>query len=210
MEVSKLAEKAKQDVASKKDPTARMYLDYLRRNLMQLMLKDERLGITGTLEDVGGLENVTNDIKKAVMNLFRLAAVLGVDLIGALAADFGTGTVDAKSTDAGGHVDVSVTEETVCSCVTESLPEVVLPANSVKGVGKDVPAGVTASTETPGDSKEALKEKFRLFFREAKSLNGVEQIWKDDVCFNKNFDGKDKRELQTDYVTAKKRLAAAA
>ena len=36
MEVSKLAEKANEDVASKKAPTPRMYLDYLRRNLMQL------------------------------------------------------------------------------------------------------------------------------------------------------------------------------
>ena len=61
------------------------------------MLKDERLGITGTLDDVGGLENVTDDIKKAVMNLFRLATVLGVDLIGALAADFGVGEAETKS-----------------------------------------------------------------------------------------------------------------
>ena len=208
MELSKLAEQAKADVASKKNPTPKMYLDYLRRNLMQLMLKDERLGITGTLDDVGGLENVANDIKKAAINLFRLAAVLGVDLVGALAADFGTGEADTEATGEGDHVDASVPEETRGPRVKESLPEGLLSAaNSETVVGREVQAG-TVSSEHAVDSKETLKGKLKLIFREATSLNDVEKTWKNDVCFNPSFDGKDKVELQPDYVTAKKRLAA--
>ena len=206
MEITRLAEIAVEKVSSEKNPSPHMYLDRVRRNLMALLCKDEILEIAGTVEDFGGMESLTEDIKKAVLNLFCLASFLKLDLALALEVDFGA-TAKTEETGKPGH-----------TAAKEKAPP---PSgnggrqgdkesrdSAAPDSGKAAASAAGASGgPSSGNGKEHLKEMFRKVFREAVSLEQVENTWKKEIAGHKDFDGKDKAELQPEYAAAKKRLS---
>jgi len=209
MEIARLAEIASEKVSSEKNPSPRMYLDRVRRNLMALLCKDEIREITGTVDDFGGKESLTDDVKKAVLNLFCLAEVLKVDLAAGLDAEFGP-TAKAEETDRREETGAQVTEKTTPfqSGKTHQVEKEASHCEAAMGTGKPGGQSSEGSHASSANGKENLKETYRKFFRETGSLEQVEHTWKKEIARNKEFDGKDKAELQPDYAAAKKRLSA--
>ena len=206
MEITRLAEIAAEKVSSEKNPSPRIYLDRVRRNLMALLCKDEIIEITGTVEDFGGMESLTDDVKKAVLNLFCLATFLRLDLASALDADFGP-TAKAEETDKPGDTAAKESAPTPGgNGGRQGEKESRDCAASDSGKAATSTAGSSGGS-TSGNGKEHLKEMFRKVFREASSLEQVENTWKKEIAGHKDFDGKDKAELQPEYAAAKKRLS---
>jgi hypothetical protein len=206
MNVRRLAQIAAEKISAAQNPSPRRYLDNIRRNLMSLLCKDEKLEVTGTVDDFGGMQTLTGDIAKAVMNLFCLAEVFKLDLAAAIEAEFGD-----KEEEPG-------KQEQTAGTATEKAPrlngdggqegENEQEDSSASNAEKtdELTAG-TSSGSSGGNGNDKLKQTYRKFFAEATSIELVEQTWKKEIAGNRDFDGKDKAELQPDYAAAKKRLS---
>ena len=206
MNVRRLAQIAAEKISAAQNPSPRRYLDNIRRNLMSLLCKDEKLEVTGTVDDFGGMQTLTGDIAKAVMNLFCLAEVFKLDLAVAIEAEF-----DDKE-------EEPDKQEQTAGTAAEKTP----PLNGDGGQqGEKKSADSTAAdarkadastadnsrSSSGGNGNDKLKQTYRKFFAEATTLELVEQTWKKEIAGNRDFDGKDKAELQPDYAAAKKRLS---
>jgi len=206
MNVRQLAQIAAGKISTAQNPSPRRYLDNIRRNLMSLLCKDEKLEVTGTVDDFGGMQTLTGDIAKALMNLFCLAEVFKLDLAVAIEAEFG----DKK--------EESGKQEHTAGTATEKAPplngnggqqgENEQEDSSASNAEKtdELTAG-TSSGSSGGNGNDKLKQTYRKFFAETTSIEVVEQTWKKEIAGNRDFEGKDKAELQPDYAAAKKRLS---
>jgi len=172
---------------------------------MSLLCKDEKLEVTGTVDDFGGKQRLTEDITKAVMNLFYLADIFRVDLAAAIEAEFGAREEESSRQErtAAGEKEPPINGNGGRQDERESGD--CAPADAGKG---DATTAETSSGSSGENGKDKLKDTYRKFFADATSLELVEQTWTKEIAGNRDFDGKDKAELQPDYATAKKPLFA--
>lgn len=165
----------------------KLYLDRIRKNLMTLMCQTDVIELSGDLNAFGGDKDVTANISKAVFGLFCVGNVLGIDVaqgIEKLASD--TTTRLASTSRSSCQADLWTTEN------------------------KDGTEPATSSAQNKGmgsETKEKKIEQYRQALRGPKDRAAIELVWK-SISEDKELNGQDKYQLQSEKKEALKRVAA--
>lgn len=180
--------------------SAKPYLERIRKNLMTLMCQTDVVNLIGDLNAFGGDKDVTTNIGKAVLGLFCVGSVLGVDValgIEKLASDTAarlahpSGSSSDKSTDSAGKETGSQAD----------------PWTTGKKVSTEPDASSTESKGGSDDSKARKIENYRNALRHPKHKAAIELVWK-SISEDRELSGQDKYQLQNEKKEALKRVAA--
>ena len=162
------------------------YLDRIRKNLMTLMCQADIIELSGDLNAFGGDKDVTANISKAIFGLLCAGNVLGIDVsqgIEKLASDTTTRLASASRSSC--QADLWTTENKDGADAT----------SSAQNTGMD------------NDSKAKKIEKYRQALRDPKDRAAIELVWK-SISEDKELNGQDKYQLQSEKKEALKRVAA--
>lgn len=171
-------------------PSAETYLKKIRKNLIRLLCQSDFAEAGTDVDLFGGKEAVSESIAKAVLDLYCLGEVLGVDIKAAIQKE-----VKKVLGDAGfnppGHI--------------KEAPPAAAPKEEQAADAAVQP--VQEEKTAPCDSLPP-KERYKAEFAAAKTEDIVKNVWK-QVSADKTLPGADKFALQNDYREALGRVKLA-
>ncbi|MBA4372275.1 MAG: hypothetical protein C0402_05385 [Thermodesulfovibrio sp.] len=206
MLINEMSELAGAYASSLQHATPKVMADKLRRHLWTLTCQTDIVELTGVLDDFGGDKDVGANIGKAVVALFCLGHLMGMDAkvaIDTIASELGV-PPDSKPAQKTG-ANTPPVESAIGG------KEGSTPAERAKEGG-----GTQRSTSSAGDShdkpgddtggdKGRRIETYRKAFADAKEKQTTERIWK-AIFEDKELTGQEKFQLQTDKKEAMQRL----
>jgi NTP pyrophosphatase (non-canonical NTP hydrolase) len=150
MELNALQELAKTRL--RPESTAKTCLDAVRKDLFDLWGRSTRQELEGKAEDFAGPDNLTKGLGDAVLNLFCLAHVFGIDLASAI----------ERRAEAGTHRNQP----------SQAQPEKVRQPSPGPQDGNGVKP----------DDKETKIEHYRKALRDAGNQGTLEKTWKEVIA----------------------------
>ena len=183
MDISKLESIIEQYVKNNPNPSPKLFLDKIRKNLIILMCQTDEAEILGKIDAFGGERAVSYDISRAVLNLFALARSLDVSL---------SPELNALSAKIEGRINAAGESDNGSASANPA------PANIPDTAQK--PA--SQSTEAPPDDKsgpeDGVAKRIEMYTNAMNNANSREEIalvWK-EVAADKLLKGPDKASLQ--------------
>ena len=183
MDISRLESIIEQYVKNNPNPSPKLFLDKIRKNLIILMCQTDEAEILGKIDAFGGERAVSYDISRAVLNLFALARSLDVSL---------SPELNALSAKIEGRINAA--EESDNGSAAAKPAPANIPDTALKPASQ--------STEAPPDDKsgpeDGVAKRIEMYTNAMNNANSREEIarvWK-EVAADKLLKGPDKASLQ--------------
>lgn len=212
MEIAIIKEVASAHVKSHGDNVSvSIFNKGLRTNLITLLCQSETVEAVGTVEVFGGSKDVASNMGRAVLNLFCVAEVLGVDLSTGIERALSDVRTKLSSTEGAAERSQKAQKTEDKSTETTNSETEAAAADEKEKLGdeeKPAGAGQQANADngaSGGDEKDKKIETYRTAFKEAKLPTDVRTVW-NNVVQDKDLTGPDRFILQNDKKEAEKRV----